>query len=143
MAKSNLLELDQTCRALNMTEEEVLYLVRTRSIPHRIEDDGRLTFPDKEVLSRIIPAPPREAIPKARVDLSSLSKDDILEIFSQVLQQKAAQEEQQAEQKEEPAEEIKESEEPAYPEKKEEEPIPVKQPEQKKPAVKTKKTTKK
>jgi len=97
MAKKvkRLLELSECCRALNMTEDEVLYLVRTRAIPHRVEDDGRLTFTEREILGRVIPKPPQEAMGKPKFDISAMSKDDVMELFSKVLQGYAAEEEKE------------------------------------------------
>ncbi|HEC62397.1 MAG TPA: hypothetical protein ENI27_09145 [bacterium] len=97
MAKQakRLLELSECCTALNMTEDEILYLVRTRAIPHRVEDDGRLTFTEREILGRVIPKPPKEAMGPPKFDISALSKDDIMSVFSVILQTKAAEEEKE------------------------------------------------
>ncbi len=127
MAKQakRLLELSECCTALNMTEDEILYLVRTRAIPHRVEDDGRLTFTEREILGRIIPKPPKEAITPPKFDISALSKDDIMSVFSVILQTKAAEEEKElkktapAEVKEKPAEAKEKPAEADHPEAKE------------------------
>jgi len=93
MVKSKrILGLTEASQALNMTEDQILYLVRTRGIPHRVEDDGRLTFTEWEIKARIIAAPPAEAMAQPKFDVSSMTKDEIMEVFSQILQQKAAQE---------------------------------------------------
>ncbi len=96
MAKkvSKLLELSECCTALNMTEEEVLYLVRTRAIPHRVEEDGRPTFTGWEILARVIPKPPKEAMGKPRIDVTGMTKDEIMEVFGAILQMKASEEAQ-------------------------------------------------
>lgn len=117
MAKKvkRLLELSECCRALNMTEDEILYLVRTRAIPHRVEDDGRLTFTEREILGRIIPKPPKEAMGPPKFDISTMSKDDIMEVFSAMLQAKAVEEEKELK-KTSPAEVKEKSAETVHPE---------------------------
>ncbi len=136
MAKKvkRLLELSECCKALNMTKDEILYLVRTRAIPHRVEDDGRLTFTESEILGRIIPKPPKEAMAPPKFDISAMSKDDIMSVFSSILQAKAAEEEKDlkktapAEVKGKPAETVH----PEEQEKKEEAPTAEPEPETKK-----------
>lgn len=89
---SILLSIKEVCAVLNMTEEQILYLVRTRAIPHNITRDGELKFADKEVISRIIAAPPAAAMPQQKIDVDKMSTDEIMEIFAAVLQSKAAKE---------------------------------------------------
>lgn len=117
---SKLLNLEQASKLLNMTEDEVLYLVRTKVIPHRVESNGLLSFPDKEILSRIMPAPPKEAMPRQQIDIDSMTKDEILDLFTAVMKQKEEKEQKEAIPEEKPAEEKEEKEEaPATPPKKE------------------------
>ncbi len=106
MAKKvkELLELEECCKVLRMTKDEVLYLVRTRAIPHRIEEDGRPTFTEWEILARVIPKPASEAI-QPKIDVSAMSKEQIMEVFSAILQQKAAEELQAAPKKAAPTKE--------------------------------------
>lgn len=97
MPKATLLSLEQAAAALNLREEEVVDLCRRKQIPHRIEDDGQYTFPDWEIKKAILPRP---SMPEARkVDLSGLTKAEIVEVFQKLLAIKA-----QEEEKEEPAE---------------------------------------
>jgi len=119
MLKSKrILGLTEASQALNMTEDQILYLVRTRGIPHRVEEDGRLTFTEWEIKARIIPAPSSEAMPRPKIDVSNMTKDEIMEVFSSILQQKAAQDSKALEEspKEEEEEEEGEPLDPSYPE---------------------------
>ncbi|HEC60722.1 hypothetical protein LCGC14_0831440 [marine sediment metagenome] len=120
MAKKvkELLELSQCCAVLNMTEGEINYLVRTRAIPHRVEADGRLTFTEWEILSRVIPKPTSEAMGKPQVDVSAMTKEEIMDVFAAVLQAKAAEEEKELK-KTAPAEVEEPPAETVYPEVKE------------------------
>lgn len=85
---SILLSLQEVCKALNMTEDQILYLVRTKAIPHNITRDGDLKFADKEVISRIIAAPPAEVMPQPKIDVNKMTKDEIMDVFAAILQAK-------------------------------------------------------
>jgi len=135
-----LLDVAGVSKLLNMTEEEILYLVRTRGIPHRVESGGRLTFTKWEVTARIIAAPHKDAMPKMEIDVSKMTKDEIMQVFSRILQDKAA-EETQAVDTEEEDEEEDEPTETVRPEPRNEEvPTVDPEPKKKKAPAKPKKT---
>ena len=54
--------------------------------------EKQLKFADKEVISRIIAAPPASALPQPKIDVDKMSKDEIMQLFAVVLQNKAAEE---------------------------------------------------